>query len=324
VLLIDVQRRGWLCRVASVAVLGAVLVCVPTTYAGRNLSSSADREIAFASNRGGNFNLYTMRADGSGVRPITDDPSADVAPSWSPDGKRIVFLSQRGLSKTLVKEGGFRVFVVSAGGGQARLLTSTPAQYGRPAWAPNGRLIAVSLPNLPSFVAGMFLLSAVNGQRARVSRAGSLEDDWPTWSPDGSRMAFVAVDACCPPHEHVYVMRADGRARHPLTRGDVGRDSAPAWSPDGFRIAFSYAFRLGTGPWRAEIQAVSTDGTKLDTLSRGHLDDQPTWSPDSSRIAFVRSTGKTAHLYVIRAAGGQPRQLTRGQSIDVEPAWQPA
>jgi TolB protein len=322
-LLIDVQRRGRLCRATSAAVLGAVLICVPSTHASGNLSSSADPEIAFVSNRGGNFDLYSMRADGSGVRRLTDDPSADVAPAWSPNGKQIAFLSQRGLAKTLVKEGGFRVFVISAGGGQARLLTRTPAQYGRPAWAPNGRLIAVSLPNLSNFVAGMFLLSAVDGQRARISRAGSLEDDWPTWSPDGGRIAFVAMNACCPPHEHVYVMRANGRARHPLTRGDVGRDSAPAWSPDGSRIAFSHAFRMGTGPWRAEIEAVSANGTKLDTLSRGHLDNEPTWSPDGSRIAFVRSTGKTAHIYVIRMAGGQPSQLTRGQSIDFEPAWQP-
>jgi len=306
-----------------VAVLGAVLVCASPTHAGRDRSSSAGSEIAFASNRGGNFDIYSLRADGTGVRRITNDPSADIAPSWSPDGKRIAFLSQRGLSKRLVKDGGFRVFVVSAGGGSVRLLTRTPAQYGRPAWAPNGRVIAVSLPNLPNFVAGMFLLSASDGQRTRVSRTGSLEDDWPTWSPDGSHMAFVAMDACCPPHEHVYLMRADGRARHPLTRGDVGRDSAPAWSPNGSRIAFSHAFRMGTRPWRAEIQTVSTDGTKLDTLSRGHLDAEPAWSPDGSRIAFVRSTGKTAHLYLIRTAGGRPHQLTQGQSIDFEPAWQP-
>jgi Tol biopolymer transport system component len=62
-------------------------------------------EIAFVSNRGGNFDLYTMRADGSGVRRLTDDPSADVAPAWSPNGKQIAFLSQRGLAKTLRNEG---------------------------------------------------------------------------------------------------------------------------------------------------------------------------------------------------------------------------
>jgi len=92
-------------------------------------------QIAFASDRAGNFDIYLMDPDGSNVRRLTEDPASDAQPNWSPDGTRIAFESTR--------DGNEEIYVMDADGSNESRLTTTPSNREfSPAWSPDGTQIA--------------------------------------------------------------------------------------------------------------------------------------------------------------------------------------
>src|SRR5437763_1434865 len=101
----------------------------------QNLSWSPDgKQIAFASARTGNFDIWVMNADGSDQRRLTTNPTMDCWPAWSPDGKRIAFTSNR--------DGNYEIYVMNADGTGQRNLTAHPAQDNYATWSPDGKRIA--------------------------------------------------------------------------------------------------------------------------------------------------------------------------------------
>ncbi|MGN6050892.1 hypothetical protein ACP6NE_32045, partial [Pseudomonas aeruginosa] len=90
-------------------------------------------QIVFTSDRSGSARLYTMRADGSGQRPISRGGGSYTAPAWSPRGDLIAFTKQQG--------GRFHIGVMKPDGTGERILSSSYFEEG-PSWAPNGRYIA--------------------------------------------------------------------------------------------------------------------------------------------------------------------------------------
>ncbi|MCB0052667.1 MAG: PD40 domain-containing protein, partial [Caldilinea sp.] len=96
--------------------------------------------IAFQSNRGGNWDIFTIRAgcdvatlgeEACGLRQLTDDPADDMLPAWSPDGRHIAFVSTR--------DGGADLFFVTLDDGSVQRVTNDPAGAWRPAWLPDSR-----------------------------------------------------------------------------------------------------------------------------------------------------------------------------------------
>ena len=104
-----------------------------------NVEAQAPRkaQIAFVSDRDGNGEIYVMDTDGKNQRNLTNHPAGDTAPAWSPDGRRIAFVSTR-------RRGTSDIYVMDAKGRNVQRLTDHPESDDQPAWSPNGRKIAFS------------------------------------------------------------------------------------------------------------------------------------------------------------------------------------
>lgn len=166
----------------------------------------------------------------------------------------------------------------------------------------------------------LYVVGANGVAETWVTRRADYDDRQPTWSPDGTRLAFVRDDDS---GGSIYIVATDGSGLTRLTQGALDRD--PAWSPDGSRIAFA---RAHDGTRRGAIYTVSVDGSDLRELSggSGHHGD-PTWSPDGSRIAFssygTPDGSWQSDIYVMDADGSNPVRLTSDPGNDLSPAWSP-
>jgi Tol biopolymer transport system component len=137
-------------------------------------------------------------------------------------------------------------------------------------------------------------------------------DRLPTWSPDGSRIAFVSDRDG---NSEIYVMNADGTRQRRLTI-NVGSDSFPAWSPEGDQLIFH---SLRNGSWG--IYGMNPDGSNQTLLAA--VNSQvlvPRWSPNGGSILFT-DRQEEANIYVMGADGADLRQITGGPADDLNPVW---
>ena len=269
--------------------------------------ASRRTKIAFASLRNGNFDIYIMDGDGGNQRRITVNPGVDRHPAWSPDGRKIAFVSNRNNVNIDHKQ----IWVINADGkNPIRLTDGMVDNY--PDWSPDGTKILYDAHLVPEghnlAPGGIAVMDADGNNKRLLKKAGGLH---PSWSPDGKRIAFISgVDVI----NHVYVMDVDGRNRVQLTH-DIVQKRLPSWSHDGKRIAY-----VGDNV----IWVMDSDGENPRQLTKITSDEHPTWSPDSESIAFhsfSRDPGIIG-IYTVDVTNGAVDALQRDpESWNLEPDW---
>jgi Tol biopolymer transport system component len=294
-----------------VIALVSIAVVLPSTPTARELSiPSASRSSVHGlisySTRGGD--IWVMRADGSHRRRVTRARgSIDFDPDLSPDGRRLVFRSERGRQPPDPYRVGYNaIFVVGADG--RRLRQINPRNGGLfPTWSPKGDLIAFSgaAPGNPQRDDVTLMRPDGTGVRSL-----GIQGEVIVWSPDASRLAFASHSG--DGNWAVWAMNADGSGKHQLTfptltppAGQNG-DNPGAWSPDGRRIAYSSVVRGDR-----ELYVMNADGSGKHRVTHWRGGDGPNaWLPDG-RIVFSHFTGSAPlpRWYVIRADGTGLRAL---------------
>jgi Tol biopolymer transport system component len=287
-----------------------------TTVAGETAEAafgltceSLGGRIAFDSNRDGNYEIYIMNADGSGLTRLTTDPAGDGSPAVSPDGARIAFNSER--------DGNFEIYVMNADGSdQARLTTEAGAADLSPAWSPDGTRIAfVSDRTGPREI---FIMEADGSNPVQLTNTGTDTRD-PAWSPDGSKIAYSA-DAGLNGDSEVLVIASDGSGSPVNLSDNPTSDGLPAWSPDGTKLAFFSAREGPTGD--TEIFVMNADGSDQTPITDNEaFEFDSAWSPDGSRIAFSTDLDGNREVYVMNADGTGQLNLTNDEADDELPDW---
>ena len=153
----------------------------------------------------------------------------------------------------------------------------------------------------------------VDGTQQQRLTANGVSDNYPAWSPDGRRIAFISgdegrfVEAPAPPH--LYTMAPDGSDVQLLQTESVAAEYffPPRWSPDGRRLAFLGSDRSAPRTAESTIYSIGADGSdqrRLSTAVSG-----PSWSPDGERLAFAKPDGAELALYTIAADGSDAQRV---------------
>jgi Tol biopolymer transport system component len=256
--------------------------------------------------------------------------------AWSPDGTRLAY----GVESVGGEPSYDGLYVLDLATGKTRQVRQWDPAGERGgwyeiAWSPDGRTIAYvsATQGCCSGLARIYLVRADGSHRTTLP-TGTASASWPSWSPDGTRIAFAAIRLNSDTGKvdgSIFVMRTDGTHRNLIAR----HGTAPAWSPDGTTIAYlggcgQPSFKT-TEP--AGIRFVAPTGRDL-TRSRGDttcatlgIAGAPAWSPDGTKIAVANSTG----VYLMNADGSGLTQLTAKAPTSISgnrvswsrPAWRP-
>ena len=148
----------------------------------------------------------------------------------------------------------------------------------------------------------------------------SVDDYEPTWSPDGSRIAFVSKRTG---DYEIYVMNIDGSDVKRITDNPKGWDFSPAWSPDSKKIAFA---SQRPGNFQIYVMNADSSGGVVQLTKIKDISINPAWSPDGSKIAFsvYQIKSKQSDIYVMNSDGSNPTNITNGKySPAGSPTWSP-
>jgi TolB protein len=248
--------------------------------------------------------LAVMSVDGSGRRPLTGG-ELGFEPSISRDGRRIAFSRNTDIGVT-------SIYVMNVDGTGttevARGLVFNPG----PVWSPDGCQIAYR-SGFDQQVSPWIEIVNADGTGARQVTPKPDPSEFayyesPTWSPDGSRLAFTKNSV-------LHVINVDGTGMTALPNEDLALN--PSWSPDGQRIAYTSLDPFG------EIHLRNPDGSNLASATTGAFDFWPRWAPDSRRLVIAHVAGDQIQTVTLNTDGTNPVNLTPAGVLDFMPDWSP-
>jgi TolB protein len=290
----------------------------------------AEERIVWASNRDGDYEIYSVLPDGSEVRQLTrngattETEADDWAPAWSPDGRMIAFTSTRDHKGDGIQ---FQELYVmnTDGSGQRRLTQDEPNVVGG-RWLEDGRIVFLSCAEGIS-ECNVMAIDPEGGEPERLHRSSG-PTEFVSVTPDGEHLVISTFD----PEANRLAPRVeladlDGGERKVL----IENGGEPAWSAEGDRIAF-VSDRDRNGPClfhdctgnASELYVADANGENERRITQTTAQEvHPRWSPDGQKLLFarIRSEEDDYELFIINADGTCEQQLTDNEDWDWMPDW---
>ncbi len=254
--------------------------------------------------------LYLINADGTQLQRLTDASVSRSFAAWSPDGKRIVFIT--------TDQGAFRqIYVMNADGCGVLKLAEADVPHDFSGWSPDGSQIMYT-----TFGDSSSFISLVNANGSNPHSAGSAAILFaPAWSPDGKHVAFWGGEGA---GFDLYVQDVTGvgdpqQITHLSLQNEPGSPSfnLPVWSPDGTQIVFP----------TSSLNVINADGSNLRVLSPSPADTRyspsAVWSPDGRQIAFVSKQDGFNAIYLVNPDGSNLHRLVADSISTYSPNWSP-
>jgi Tol biopolymer transport system component len=271
-------------RVASLVFITWMTCCSPT--------HREDYKIAFTASQIKQPGIFVMKSDATEKKPLIpdpNDPSAQlITASWSPDGNKIAFLSNRPSDSDILNKYPMPyhnpLYEIDIASGKEKRLLNFPVNSFH--WSPDSKqMLFISAYEDPGRVKyAVYILNPQTGEQRRVTDFG--KSCSATWSPDGTQLAFNLGDEQI---SDVYTISSDGQSKRCLT-DSKSLNSGPAWSPDGKTIAYVTMNPPGSKKTDAGIYVVNPDGANKKMISNimayGVL-----WSPDGKSLLAQRDGG---------------------------------
>ena len=293
----------------SLALLILIICFTPNQFfiSGINFISMfepAEGVIVFQTERHGtNEEIYIMNADGSGQTRLTFNNFRDVCPSISPDGRKIVFSSNR--------DGDYEIYIMNCDGSNQQRLTTSVGFDLHPDWSPDESKIAFFSERDGNYE--IYVMDANGSNQTRLT-FNTWQDQLPDWSPDGLKILFSSNESGT---QGINVMNADGSDIQVVYDGPI-QELMGRWSLDGSKIVFVKMIDWNSqrDVWRMDFNG----SNEIQLTTNPAIDEDACWSPDGIKIVFQSDRNGFYQLFTMNPDGSNQTVIPNSQG-DYWPSW---